>query len=76
MEEVLGQPVITNSAIVTFDIRILLRIAGLDKNQCNAVFLRPDRQGGTDVFRTIGNPPSKSGGITMWPINRSLLNWR
>jgi len=43
MEEVLGQPVITNSAIVTFDIRILLRIAGLDKNQCDAVFLRPDR---------------------------------
>ncbi|AFP30835.1 hypothetical protein MRBBS_1898 [Marinobacter sp. BSs20148] len=38
MEEVLGQPVITNSAIVAFDIRILLRVAGLDKDKCNALF--------------------------------------
>ena len=53
MEQILGQPVIANSTIVAFDIRILLRVAGLDKDKCNALFFGPVRQGGTDVFRSI-----------------------
>jgi len=44
VEPILCQPIITNRAVVAFDIGILLVFAGLDKRQDNALVLRPGRQ--------------------------------
>ena len=49
----MGQPVVAHGAIVALDVRILLRVAGLDKGQCNALLLSPGSQRSTDVFRSI-----------------------
>lgn len=53
IEQVLAQPVVAYGAVVTLDMRVLLRITGLDKLDVDAVLFCPGFQCKTDVLRVI-----------------------
>ena len=50
------QPFMSNCAVVSFDIGVLLRLAGLDVLDVDAHIFRPCHQLATDVFRAIIDP--------------------
>lgn len=64
IEQVLGQPIVSHRSVVTFDIRVLLRVARLDKHQRDPILFSPSGQESADVFRTVvtadlsGFPPA------------------
>ncbi len=53
VKQILTEPVVTDRAVVTLDVGILLRVARLDKTQFNTTIFSPCRQYSTDVFRPI-----------------------
>jgi len=55
-DDVLVEPFMPNSPIVTFDVSILLRLARLDMLDRDVAFLRPFQELATDVFQPIINP--------------------
>ena len=50
---VLTKPIISNSPVETFDIRVLLRLPGLKVCKLDAVFFSPSLEPMADRFRTI-----------------------
>ena len=55
-DDVLVEPLLPDSAVVTLDIGVLLRLAGLDMLDGYSQFLGPDQKLATDVFWAVINP--------------------
>ena len=55
-DDVLVQPFVSDGAVVTLDIDVLLRLAGLDVLDGDAPLFGPDQQLATDVFRAVVDP--------------------
>ena len=55
-DDVLVEPLLPDSAVVTLDISVLLRLAGLDMLDGYSQFLGPDQKLATDVFWAVINP--------------------
>lgn len=53
IEEVVAKLVVAHGAVEALDVGVLLRLAGLDVIEANAVFLRPLGQRLTDIFGPI-----------------------
>lgn len=54
--DVLVEPFVPNGAVVSLDVGVLLRLAGMDVLDRDALFLSPDQQLATDVFRAVVDP--------------------
>jgi len=52
-DDVLVEPFVPDSAVVSLDIGVLLWLAGLDVLDCDPPFLGPFQQLATDVFRAV-----------------------
>jgi hypothetical protein len=52
-EQRLVQPLVSRGSVVTFDVRVLLRLPRLDVVELDVVLSSPSRQCNTDVFRAI-----------------------
>jgi len=52
-DDVLIQPFVPDSAVVTLDAGVLLRLSGLDVKDGNPLFLSPFHQLSADVFRPV-----------------------
>ncbi len=50
LEQVVAESVVTNGAVKALDVRVLLRLSGLDVIEANAVFLRPLGQRLADIL--------------------------
>ena len=57
-DDVLVKPFMAHRSIVTFDIGILLRLAGLNMLNADLTFFRPRQQFAADIFRAIVDPNS------------------
>ncbi len=55
-DDVLVKPFVSDGAVVTLDIGVLLRLSWLDMLDDNPVFLSPNQQLTTDVFRAVVDP--------------------
>ena len=55
-DDVLVEPFMSDGAVVALDIGVLLGLSGLDVQDGNPMFLGPDQQLFTDVFRAIVDP--------------------
>ncbi len=55
-DDVLVEPLLPDSAVITLDLGVLLRLAGLDMLDGDAQFLSPDQKLATDVFWAVINP--------------------
>ena len=80
------KPTLLLVAVVALDISVLLWLSGLDVLDSDAVFLGPDQQLATDVFRAVVDPYG-AGFSTYWtnatwhgallrPKSNALLVWR
>ena len=55
LEVILTKPLLANSSVVSFNIGVLLRFAGLDLDDLNIALSRPDLTRGADVFWALIN---------------------
>jgi hypothetical protein len=55
-DDVLVEPLMPDGSVVTLDVGVLLRLAGLDMLDGNPMFIGPFRQLVTDVFGAIVDP--------------------
>ena len=56
VEVIPAQPFRANSSVVSLDISILLRLAGLDVDQTDPFFLSPSLETTADVFGAVVDP--------------------
>jgi len=54
LEQVMGEPVVTNRPVVALNVGILLRLAWLDEIDTDSAFCGPRQGHCADVFRTVG----------------------
>ena len=55
-DDVLVQPFVPDGAVVALDVGVLLWLSGLDALDGNPLFVGPDQQLATDVFRAVVDP--------------------
>ena len=53
LKDILIQPLVTNGAVIAFDVRVLLGLARLDVFKPDVALLGPSHQRATDIFRTV-----------------------
>ena len=63
--DVLVEPFVANRAVVSLDVGVLLRLAGLDVLDRDAPFLGPDQQLPTDVFRAVVDPGCSAATVSL-----------
>jgi hypothetical protein len=52
-KEIVTQPIVSYCSIISFDVSILLRVARLDEQQIDTMFLSPRGQQSTDILRPV-----------------------
>ena len=66
-DDVFVQPLLPDSAVLTLDIGVLLRLYGLDMLNGYSQFLGPDQKLATDVFWAVINPSGwLTGPVAVW----------
>jgi hypothetical protein len=53
LEQVMGEPIVANRPVLTLDVSVLLRLAGLDEIDANAALCSPRQGHRADIFRTV-----------------------